>query len=113
MIIKKLSDVEKIKIPGFQVEKQIVIGPDDGSNEIVLRHFILQPRGYTPRHTHDFPHIVKIESGKGIYIDKDNRKHKLTPGDFVYVNDNELHNFENTGEKPFEFFCIVPERGEL
>ena len=44
MIIKKLKNVPVIKMHGSEsVKKQIVIGPDDGSNEIVLRYFSIEP----------------------------------------------------------------------
>ena len=114
MIIKKLEDVKAVKVPGLydQVTKQVVLGPDDGSNEIILRYFKLEPGGKTPRHTHPFQHLVKVEKGKGVYVDEKGSKHDLVVGSYVYVNDEELHNFENTGTNLMEFICIVPERGE-
>ena len=114
MIIKKQSDVEEIKIPKLydKVTKQVILGHDDGSNEIILRYFKVAVGGKTPRHTHPFPHLVKIEKGNGIYVDENGKTHDLDPGSYVYVKDDELHNFENTGNDLFEFICIVPERGE-
>jgi quercetin dioxygenase-like cupin family protein len=114
MIIKKLEDVSEVKVPGLynQVTKQVVLGPDDGSSEIILRYFKLAAGGKTPRHTHAFPHLVKVEKGQGVYVDENGDKHDLEVGSYVYVNDEELHNFENTGNAPMEFICIVPKRGE-
>ncbi|MBN1546941.1 MAG: cupin domain-containing protein [Syntrophaceae bacterium] len=94
------------------VTKKIVIGPDDGSNEIVLRHFSLGIGGTTPHHTHDFPHLVKIEAGKGVVADENGVEHPLQKGDYVFIRDNEVHHFTNTGAEPFDFICIVPRRGE-
>jgi quercetin dioxygenase-like cupin family protein len=113
MIIKKLSDVPFIKMSGHEnVKKQIVIGPKDGSNEIVIRYFSLEPGATSPRHTHDFPHLVQIEKGAGMYVDADGQEHPLTKGNYVYVNDNELHAFKNAGSDSFDFVCTVPARGE-
>jgi len=113
MIIKKLTDVPFTSVPGYdQVKKQIVIGPDDGSQEIVMRYFSIEPGGMTPHHSHDFPHLVKIEAGNGIAIDTTGNEHKLQTGDYVYINSNETHQFRNTGSEPFNFICIVPQRGE-
>jgi len=113
MIIKKLRDVPFTSVPGYdQVKKQIVIGPDDGSQEIVMRYFSLEPGGTSPHHSHDFPHLVKIETGYGIAIDTTGNEHQVQTGDYVYINDNETHQFRNTGSKPFHFICIVPQRGE-
>ena len=113
MIIKKLKNVPVVKMHGSEsVKKQIVIGPDDGSNEIVLRYFSIGPGGTSPRHAHDFPHLVKIEAGTGVITDETGLDHPLQRGDFVYIKDNEVHNFKNTGAEPFDFICIVPRRGE-
>ena len=113
MVIKRLSEVPSVELKDYDnVKKQIVIGPDDGSNEIVLRYFSLGPEGTSPHHSHDFPHLVKIEAGNGIVIDATGNEHQLQAGDYVYVNENEPHNFRNTGSESFEFICIVPRRAE-
>jgi quercetin dioxygenase-like cupin family protein len=113
MIIKKLSDVPFTHIAGYDhVKKQIVIGPDDGSQEIVMRYFSIEPGGTSPHHSHDFPHLVKIEAGNGIAIDTTGNEHQVQTGDYVYINDNETHQFKNTGSEPFNFICVVPQRGE-
>ena len=113
MIIKKLQDVPFTSVEVYeQVKKQIVIGPDDGSKEIVMRYFSLEPGGASPHHSHDFPHLVKIEAGEGVAIDKNGNEHQVKQGDYVYINDNETHQFRNIGSKTFAFICIVPERGE-
>lgn len=113
MIIRKLNDVPPASVPGYEgVAKRVMIGPADGSNEIVLRHFSVKPGQSTPHHTHAFPHVVKIESGEGVVSDPAGRKHALKAGDFAYIPDGELHQFTNTGSAPFEFLCIVPRRGE-
>jgi quercetin dioxygenase-like cupin family protein len=113
MIIKKLSDVPVTELQGYEhVKKRIVIGPDDGSQEIVLRYFRIEPGGTSPHHTHDFPHLVKIEEGNGAVTDTSGNEHPLEKGDYVYVDNNEVHHFKNTGTKAFDFICIVPKRGE-
>ena len=113
MIIKKLQDVPFSELNGYEkVKKQIVIGPDDGSNEIILRYFSLEPDGTSPHHSHDFPHLVKIETGNGVLIDENGFEHQLKKGDYVFISDNEPHHLENTGTEPFDFICIVPRRGE-
>jgi quercetin dioxygenase-like cupin family protein len=113
MIIKKLADAPQIDVPGVaHVKKQIVLGPKDGSEEIVLRYFSVGAGGMTPHHTHEFPHLVKVEAGIGAAIDGDGNERQLQAGDYVYVNNNDIHHFSNKGTLPFEFICIVPRRGE-
>ena len=113
MIIKKLKDVPVVAMHGSEsVKKQIIIGPGDGSNEIVLRYFSIGPGGTSPHHAHDFPHLVKIEAGTGVLTDEAGLDRPIQKGDFVYIKDNEVHNFKNTGTEPLDFICIVPRRGE-
>ena len=113
MVIKKLNDVPYEDMSAFKgVKKQILIGRRDGSSEIIMRYFSIQPGGNTPYHNHGFPHVVKVEKGKGIVIDKDGREHALESNQVIYVKDNEVHGFKNTGTESFDFICIVPSRGE-
>ena len=113
MIIKKIDDVPFEEMKGFgNISKQIVIGPKDGSNEIILRFFNVKVGAKTPYHTHPFPHLVYVVKGKGTVTDSKGEKHKLAAGDHIYVDDNEQHCFENAGSETFSFYCTVPARGE-
>ena len=94
------------------VEKQVLIGREDGSDEIIMRYFSVKPGGNTPYHAHDFPHLVQIQKGEGVAIDPDGNEHPLSAGMVVYVPENEIHGFKNTGSEPFDIICVVPERGE-
>ena len=114
MIIKHLQDVPFAPTSGYEgVTKQVVIGPDDGSDEIVLRYFRLAPGGSSPHHAHDWPHLVKVEVGAGVAADADGDRTPVQAGDYVYVPDGEIHHFEAIDAPSFEFFCIVPRRGEF
>jgi quercetin dioxygenase-like cupin family protein len=115
MIIKRLAHVPSTDMAGHgDISKQIVIGPDDESKEIVLRYFKVAPGGSSPYHDHDFPHLVKVEIGEGAVIDPEGNEHPVGPGDYVYVPNNEIRCFKNThtGRESLEFICIVPGRGE-
>ncbi len=113
MIIKKLADVPFADLRGYdKVTKQIVIGPADGSTEIVMRYFSMAPGGTTAHHAHDFPHLVAIQAGRGVVIDADGVEHPLKKGDYLFIRDNEAHHLANTGTEPFDFICVVPRRGE-
>ena len=113
MKIKRRDEVPLTDAPGFAgVAKQVVLGPADGSDEIVLRYFTLDPHGATPRHNHDFPHVMKVERGSGVAVGPDGVERPVGLGDYVYVPPDEVHNFKNVGDGPFEIICIVPRRGE-
>ncbi len=113
MIIKKLSDVPYAEMPDHnEAKKQVVIGPDDGSNEIVMRYFTLPPGASSPHHSHDWPHLVRIEAGTGVVLDPEDNPHPVQAGHYLFIPSNDMHQFRNTGTEPFSFICIVPRRGE-
>ncbi|HLA82501.1 MAG TPA: cupin domain-containing protein [Thermoleophilia bacterium] len=113
MIIKKLGDVPSIEPPGYSgVSKQVALGPEDGSGEIVLRYFSVAKGGATACHEHDFPHLVKIEAGRGAVVDWEGKERPVVAGDYLYVGPGEIHCFRNVGGEPLQFICIVPIRGE-
>jgi len=106
MIIKKNDDVPEgaVEEEGIKnVTRKILIGPDDGSSKIVMRHFKVLPEGHTPFHSHDHEHVVKIENGK------------VSQGQSLLIEQNKNHQFKNPFQEPFEFLCIIinPEKVTL
>jgi quercetin dioxygenase-like cupin family protein len=89
------------------VQKKVLIGPEDGSNHIIMRRFKVTSGGFTPHHTHDFEHVVRIEKGKGIVINESGEEIIISKGDSVFINNNEKHQFKNPYKKPLEFLCII------
>ena len=113
MIVKSINElVAETDSPYPGIQKKYFLGKYDGSNEIIMRYFIVEPGNSTPFHQHPFPHLVKVEKGEGLLVDVDNKKTKLVRDNLVYIHDNEWHCFKNMCDIPFEFICIVPERGE-
>ena len=111
MEIKRDAEVEAapVQMDGAKdVVKQVLIGPDDGSENIIVRLFTVSPGGYTPCHTHDFEHLVRIIDGQGVYVDADGQEHTLLPGMNVFVPPNEKHQFANNSAAPFAFTCTIP-----
>ncbi len=110
MIIKNENEI-KATIPGGEsikgVRKKVLIGPEDGSDQIIMRRFIVQGGGNTPLHTHDFEHVVKIESGQGIVVDNEGNEHRAAAGNSLFIPANEKHQFRNPGSQPFQFLCII------
>lgn len=89
---------------------KVLVSPDLGWEDHVMRLFELAPGGYTPRHTHAWPHINYIVSGKGtLYLHGE--ENELTAGGYAFVPAGELHQFKNASDSPFEFICIVPRQG--
>lgn len=110
MIIRKNSDIpeEPMKEEGVKkVLKRVLIGPEQGSEKIIMRYFTVLPGGNTPYHSHDHEHVVKIEKGKGIVVDENGQENVVSQGESLLVEGGKEHQFKNPYNKPFEFLCII------
>jgi quercetin dioxygenase-like cupin family protein len=88
---------------------RILVGPDDGAKNFVMRRFRVEPGGHTPLHTHAWEHEVFVLSGKGEIMTPEGPR-PLKPGDAVFAEAGMEHQFRNAGEgdSEFEFICVIP-----
>lgn len=110
MIIKKNADVPVHKMQGDQIKnvyKKVLIGPDDGSEKIIMRKFKVYSGGKTPYHIHEHEHVVKIEKGKGLVVDGNGKEINISAGQSLFIPGGEKHQFKNPYKKLFEFLCII------
>jgi len=99
----------EVKIEGAKdVKMKILIGLNDGSENIIMRHFIIAPGGNTPFHQHNYEHLVKVERNKGIAVDESGNEHEIEKGQSIFVQPNEKHQFRNPFSEDLEFICIIP-----
>ncbi len=89
---------------------KVLVSPKEGWEDHVMRVFELEPGGYTPKHTHDWPHINYIIEGTGTLF-LNGKENPIEAGGYAYVPSNELHQFRNTGQGKLRFICIVPVEG--
>lgn len=111
MKIHKISelDEQEVTMEGAKdVTITILAGPRDGSEAIVMRLFRVMPGGYTPFHSHDFEHLVKINKGKGVMVDENENEHEVDEGFSAFVKPGEMHQFRNKSDSIFEFICVIP-----
>lgn len=110
MRIRRNSEVKEVEVAlkgTTGMRKRVLIGPDNGSKNIIMRYFTLLPGGYSERHSHSHEHLVNIEGGKGIVVDKDGNEIEVSEGYSIFVEPDELHQFQNPFEKNFEFICVI------
>jgi quercetin dioxygenase-like cupin family protein len=93
------------------VVKQSLVGPEQGWEGWVMRLFTLEKGGFTPRHSHPWPHINYMVSGQGVLF-LEGKEYPVEKGSTAYVPGNALHQFTNRGDEDFVFICIVPEEGD-
>jgi len=110
--INKIAGLEMNKPDVMQgVVKKVLVGPEQGWQGWVMREFSLGAEGYTPRHSHPWPHINYVISGQGTLF-LDGQEYSVEAGSIAYVPDNLEHQFRNSGREVFSFICIVPEEGD-
>ena len=112
----KVSPCERVPYEPVRMEGAVgcrvrwLIGVADCAPNFAMRQFEVAPGGHTPRHSHPYEHEVFVLEGEGVVSEKD-ADHRLKPGDVVYVKPDEVHQFRNTGGKPFKFLCLIPNSG--
>jgi quercetin dioxygenase-like cupin family protein len=114
MPVVSYDDISRAKVDmdGVKdVTKANVIGSREGWRDHVMRVFRINPGGFTPRHHHDWEHVNHVIRGRG-RLRLGETVHELREKDFAFVPPNTEHQFENPYEEPFEFICIVPNRGD-
>ncbi len=84
-----------------------LIGPAEEAPNFALRYFEIEPGGWTSLDHHAHDHGVVIMRGQGL-VRLGEEEFDIAFGDVVYVPGNEVHQFKNTGEEPFGFFCVIP-----
>lgn len=109
--IQPQLDFTEVKIEGAKdVEMKVLLGSEEGSDNIIMRYFRVHPGGHTPLHRHNYEHLIKIEKGQGVIIDENGNEHKVETDYNVYIAPNELHQFKSTSQDFFEFICIIPNK---
>ncbi|MEW5816256.1 MAG: cupin domain-containing protein [Spirochaetota bacterium] len=114
MFVSHINSIKSVPVVMDGVKdasKQVLIGPVEGWVDHVMRLFTLKEGGYTPRHSHPWPHINYITKGKG-QLFLSGEEHPLTPGSVAYIPAGQEHQFSNNSPDDLAFICIVPKEGE-
>jgi quercetin dioxygenase-like cupin family protein len=99
---------EKAAMPGAQAWIRWIITARDGAPLFTMRVVELLDRGNViPLHAHPYEHEIFVIEGRG-HARYAGGEHAVGVGDFVYVEPGEEHGFENTGDVPFRFICVIP-----
>ncbi|MGI9014139.1 MAG: cupin domain-containing protein [Phycisphaerales bacterium] len=110
MLIRNVqtTDATPITMPGVKgVSMRIMVGRADGAPGFAMRHFTVEPGGWTPHHSHNYEHEIYVVSGKG-KAENDGEFHDIQAGDVLLIEANTVHQFSNPGSEPFAFLCMVP-----
>ena len=107
MTVKHSNEVEvKNAAAGKDTTIQILISSQEGPN-FALRKFSMLPGGGMPRHTNTVEHEQYVLRGHA-KIGIGDETFEVNAGDVVFIPEGVVHFYENLGEEPFEFLCVVP-----
>lgn len=109
MTVKHAVDVEaKDVLNAKDTTIQVLISSQEGPN-FALRKFSMDKDGGMPRHTNTVEHEQYVLRGLATITIGD-ETHHVKAGDVVFIPEGEIHSYQNTGEEPFEFLCIIPNK---
>lgn len=91
---------------GKDTTVQVLVGPDDGASNYVLRRFRMEAGGGIPAHTNDVEHEQYVLRGRA-RIRIGEAVHDVGADDALFIPAGVPHSYEVI-EGPFEFLCIVP-----
>ncbi len=110
MMKRSVQQMEGTTIEGDGIQgvkMKLLVGKDDSAPTFAMRHFSVEPGGFTPKHQHPWEHEVLILSGDG-EVESGGEVSPIASGDGLFIPSNELHQFRNSGKSALEFLCIVP-----
>ena len=109
MLIRNIHEtpMKPVEMPGVSgATMAVMVGRGDGAPNFALRHFRVEPSGFTPRHSHDYEHEVFIVDGGGTVL-LEGRENPVKAGDVIYVPADHEHQFK-AGVHGLRFLCLVP-----
>ena len=89
------------------VAMQMLVGRDDAAPNFAMRHFVVQPGGHTPQHSHPWEHEVFVVEGQ-LCVECNDEQHVISAGDAIFVPSDSMHQFTNESNQPARFLCLVP-----
>lgn len=91
---------------------QVLIGPEDGAPNFILRRFTLEPGGRIPAHRHPTIEHEQFVLKGSMTIGLDGEEHVASAGQAVFIPAGVAHWYENRGSEPVEFLCVIPKTKE-
>ena len=109
MTVKHSTEVEAKNVAaGKDTTIQVLISSQEGPN-FALRKFSMLPGGGMPRHTNTVEHEQYVLRGHA-RIGIGGQEYEVNAGDVVLIPEGVPHFYQNIGEEPFEFLCIIPNK---
>lgn len=93
------------------VVKNVLVGPQDGAPNFIIRFFQVPVGRSTFDHAHPHEHGIVILHGKA-QIAIEDKTYELRPFDSVFVSGDDHHQVKNIGDTSLGFICVIPRDAE-
>ena len=94
-----------------QVLKHVLVGPDDGAPNFVIRYFHVPIGDNTFYDQHPHEHGIVILHGKA-RVQINQEFHELGPLDASFIAGNDIQQLVNIGDSPLGFLCVITRQAE-
>ncbi len=112
MPVKKPHEVEAKNVAaGKDTTIQVLISSQEGPN-FAMRKFSMKAGGGMPLHTNTVEHEQYVLGGRA-KIGIGEQTYEVKQGDVVFIPEGIPHFYENIGDEPFEFLCIIPNKEDV
>jgi len=111
MLKKNYLDVPEEEVTmadSLGVRIRWLITEKDGATRYSMRRFEIKSGGQIGLHNHPEEHEIYVLSGKARIFNETGFETVAGPGDVLFVPSHEKHGYENVGEEPFTFLCVIP-----
>lgn len=109
MSVKNSKNIPAVPVSiGKGATKTVLISDQEGPN-FAMRKFTIAPGGSMPMHTNLVEHEQYVLNGLARLVIA-GEVHEVRSGDVVYIPAEAPHSYENIGDIPFEFLCLVPNK---
>lgn len=90
------------------IVKHVLVGPEDGAPNFVIRYFEVEPGGYSRLESHPQEHGIVILHGRA-QIQLEEEFLTLEPLDVVFIPGGDKHQLiNNDDDNKLGFICVVP-----
>ncbi len=105
--VRSVAPVRFLEEGSRNVRMRQLIGREDGARHTSLHELVFGKGGYSVAHRHKWEHELVVTEGRGVAI-VDGKKIPLRPGVVLLVEDDEEHQFVQTGKGPLRFLTVTP-----
>lgn len=106
-VVRPADEVEAKEVSaGRETSIQVLLGPDEGASNFVMRRFRMEAGGGIPYHANDVEHEQYVLRGRA-RITVAGEPHEVGPDDTLFIPAGVPHSYDVL-EGPFEFLCVVP-----